>query len=304
MEEEYEAGPAEKREARSAVARGFDENPIMIAAFAGWNDAGNAATEALQHLADVFDARLHDELDPEPYVDFQVNRPTVVSTEEGRHILWPTTRVEIAETWERGRKLVLVHGVEPSMRWRSYYTELLHIADETGCSALIVLGALLGDAPHTRKAPVDATTSNVFLQEHLGLADSEYEGPTGIVGVLSHYAELDGIASVNLWSTVPQYVPSPPAAKATAALVSALEELLGEPIPRFELDEDAAAWERGVESFVSTDPDLVAYVRQLELATDAAELPEASGESIAREFEQFLKRRGEGPSGTTRGPKS
>lgn len=293
---------------RSAVARGFDDGPIMIAAFAGWNDAGNAATEALQHLADVFDSRLHSEIDPEPYVDFQVNRPTMVLTEEGRHILWPATRVELADTWERSRRLVLVHGVEPSMRWRSYYQEILRIADATNCNSIILLGALLGEAPHTRQTPIEATTANMFLQEHLELDDSEHEGPTGIVGVLSHYAELDGISCVNVWATVPQYVPNPPAAKAAAALVAAVEILLGEPIPRYELDEDAAAWERGVQAFVASDPDLAEYVQHLEAATDAMELPEATGESIAREFEQFLKRRGgqdpNGGPGSAGGPSS
>ena len=291
--ENQEPTTNEQADDRSAVARGFDEGTIMIAAFAGWNDAGNAATGALQHISDVFDARLYDELDPEPYVDFQVNRPTIVATSEGRHILWPTTRVEVVSGWSKDRNLVLVHGVEPSMRWRGYYQQLIKIADDLNCSGIIVLGALLADTPHTRPVIPSVNSSNVFLQEHLDIEESTYEGPTGISGVLTHYAELDGIATVNVWASVPHYVPTPPAAKATAALVSTLEDLLGEPIPRFELDEDASAWERGVDAFVADDEDLVEYVQSLENAVDAEELPEATGESIAKEFEKFLKRRGD-----------
>ncbi|WP_435300131.1 PAC2 family protein [Timonella sp. A28] len=275
----------------NVVAQQFMEGPIMIAAFAGWNDAGNAATEALQHLSDISDARLYDEIDPEPYVDFQVNRPTFVSTDEGRHLLWPSTRVEITSGWTSHRDIVLVHGVEPSMRWRSYYQSLLRIADDLECSGIIVLGALLSEVPHTRPIPTATNSANVFLQDLFNIFESTYEGPTGIAGVLTHFAELDGISTVSIWGSVPHYVPTPPAIKTSAAILSALEDVLGESIPRFDLDDDIAAWERGIDTFVAEDAELREYVTALEEATDAAGLPEATGESIAREFEKFLKRR-------------
>lgn len=279
----------ESADDRSAVARRFDEGPIMIASFAGWNDAGNAATNALQHIADVFEARLFDEIDPEPYVDFQVNRPTITNTEAGRHILWPSTRIELVTNPLIGRTLVLVHGVEPSMRWRSYYQQLLRIADDFECGGIILLGSLVGDVTHLDKSPAKISSSNLFLQEHLDIDDSDYEGPTGIVGVLSHYAELDGIAAVSAWAEVPHYVPHPPAIRAEMLLLDAAEQLLNVPIARGELTDELAAWERGVEAFVQSEPELAAYVEQV---TSAESLTEVSGEELAKEFEKFLKRRG------------
>lgn len=273
---------------RSPVARKFDEGTIMIAAFSGWNDAGNAATNALQHIADVFEARLFDELDPEPYVDFQVNRPTIMNTEAGRHILWPSTRIEVAQLPITNRTVVLVHGVEPSMKWRTYYQTILRIADDFECGGLILLGSLIGDVSHHSPKAATVTSSNLFLQEHLEVEESEYEGPTGIVGVLSHYAELDGLPAVSTWAEVPHYVPQPPAIRAEMNLLDNVEEILGEPIPRGELEDELEAWQRGVDAFVEADPELTAYVAQL--AKDEP-LTEISGEDIAKEFERFLKRR-------------
>lgn len=274
---------------RSAVARRFEEGPLMIAAFSGWNDAGSAATNALQHIADHTNARLFDEIDPEPFVDFQVNRPTITITEAGRHILWPSTRVEVAQGAVNGRTLILVHGVEPSMRWRTYYQQLLRIADDFECGGIVLLGSLVGDVTHLDKSPAKITSSNLFLQEHLDIDDSDYEGPTGIVGVLSHYAELDGIAAVSAWAEVPHYVPHPPAIRAEMILLDAAEKLLNIPIPRGELTDELAAWERGVNTYVQSEPELAAYVEQLS-AEDS--LSEVSGEELAEEFEKFLKRRG------------
>jgi hypothetical protein len=281
------------------VAQRFDEGTVMIAAFAGWNDAGSAATNALQHISDTFDARLYDEIDPEPYVDFQVNRPSVVATEAGRHILWPATRVEVITHSTLRRKLVLVHGIEPNMRWRTYYQEILRIADELDCSGIVLLGALLADVPHTSKAPATVTSSNTFMQEHLGVEESDYEGPAGITSVLGHYAELDGVPAVSAWAFVPHYVPHPPAIPAEIALLDAVEDIVGEAIPRGELEDEMSAWLRGVDAFVESEPDLAEYVQQL--VTDDT-ITEISGEKIAQEFERFLRRRGPGSTGSAGSP--
>lgn len=283
---------------RSAVARRFDEGTLLIAAFAGWNDAGSAATNALQHVSDEFDGRIFDEIDPEPYVDFQVNRPTFVSTEAGRHILWPATRIERVSGSGVDRNLVLVHGVEPSMRWRAYYQTLLRIAEDLECTGIVILGSLIGEISHLSKASASITSENEFLQEHLSLSASDYEGHTGINGVLAHYAELDGIPAVSIWAEVPHYAPHAPAIRAEMTLLDALEDVTGLSIGRGELEDELHAWERGVSAFVESEPELAQYVAQLE---ESPSLEEVSGDAIAQEFERFLRRRGASGNGGSAG---
>ncbi|MFI2704774.1 PAC2 family protein [Cellulosimicrobium composti] len=271
---------------------------VMIAAFEGWNDAGSAATAALQHLHEVWGAEDVDELDPEEYHDFQVNRPVVTTDDEGRReITWPTTTIASAVLSPTGRRVVLVHGIEPSMRWRRYCRELLDIAEEHGVRTVVTLGALLADVPHTRPIPMTATSESVGLQAVLDVEPSTYEGPTGIVGVLQHAAAERGLQSVSLWAAVPHYVAHPPSPKATLAILARIEELLSEPIPLGDLPEDAEAWQHGVDELAAEDAEIAEYVQQLEEAKDTAELPEASGEAIAREFERYLRRRDRGNPG-------
>ncbi|WP_175009776.1 MULTISPECIES: PAC2 family protein [unclassified Cellulosimicrobium] len=271
---------------------------VMIAAFEGWNDAGSAATAALQHLHEVWGAEDVDELDPEEYHDFQVNRPVVTTDDDGRReITWPTTTIASAVLSPTGRRVVLVHGIEPSMRWRRYCRELLDIAEEHGVRTVVTLGALLADVPHTRPIPMTATSESVGLQAVLDVEPSTYEGPTGIVGVLQHAAAERGMQSVSLWAAVPHYVAHPPSPKATLAILARIEELLSEPIPLGDLPEDAEAWQHGVDELAAEDAEIAEYVQQLEEAKDTAELPEASGEAIAREFERYLRRRDRGNPG-------
>ncbi len=271
---------------------------VMLAAFEGWNDAGGAATAAIEHLQDVWGAVEVARLDPEEYHDFQVNRPQVVVGEDGKRTLeWPTTTVWTATLPTSGRTVVLVRGIEPSMRWRSYCRELLRHADEHDVETVVTLGALLADVPHTRPIPLTATSESVGLQAVLDVEPTTYEGPTGIVGVLQHAAAEHGCASVSLWAAVPHYVGQPPSPKATLAILSRVEDLLSEPIPLGDLPEDAAAWQTGVDELAAEDPEIAEYVRQLEEAKDTAELPEASGEAIAREFERYLRRRDDGRQG-------
>ncbi|MBO9569650.1 MULTISPECIES: PAC2 family protein [Cellulomonas] len=271
---------------------------VLLAAFEGWNDAGSAATAALEHLHDVWGAEQVDELDPEEYHDFQVNRPVVGPGPDGtREITWPTTAVAVATTPRSGRQVVLVHGIEPSMRWRRYCSELLDIAAGLGVRTIVTVGALLADVPHTRPIPVNATSEDEEVRELLGLEPNTYEGPTGIVGVLQHEAGVRGLQALSLWAAVPHYVAAPPSPKATLAILHRLEGLLGEPVPLGDLPDDAEAWQHGVDELAGDDSEIGEYVRQLEEAKDTAELPEASGEAIAQEFERYLRRRDKGTGG-------
>jgi len=262
-----------------------------LAAFEGWNDAGSAASFALAHLGELWDTEQVDELDPEEYHDFQVNRPQVSFGPDGtREIAWPSTTVSVATRPDR-ETIVLVQGIEPSMRWRRYASEVLDAAERLGVRTVITLGALLADVPHTRPIPVTATTDDVDLQEVLGLDANTYEGPTGIVGVLQDEARRRGFTTLSLWAAVPHYVAHPPSPKATLALLTRLEEIWGVPIPMAELPEEADAWKTGVDELAAEDQEIAEYVTQLEEAKDTADLPEASGEAIAREFERYLRRR-------------
>ncbi|QOR72673.1 PAC2 family protein [Ruania alkalisoli] len=271
---------------------------MLIAAFEGWNDAGSAASSALAHIAESWDVREVSRLDPDLFHDFQVNRPTISRDERGHRVLtWPSTTVSVTATPQRGRRLVLVQGVEPSMRWRDFCGQLLDIAEELDVGTVVCLGALLADVPHTRPIPVQTSSDDRRVQALLDVEESDYDGPTGITGVLTHLAADRNMHALNVWAAVPHYVAQPPSPKATLAILTALDELLGEPTPVGDLPEDAKAWQDGVDELASDDPEVAEYVQQLEEAKDTAELPEASGEAIAREFEKFLRRRdpGHGP---------
>ena len=267
-------------------------DPVIIAAFEGWNDAGDSATEAVSYLENVWDAAPVGELDPEEFYDFQVNRPHVHVTEDGhREITWPSTRVSVARLPGAGRDIVLVRGVEPSMRWRSYCNELLVLAADLGVEMVVTLGALLADTPHTRPIPVTGTVSDPELARTLDLEVSRYEGPTGIVGVFQEACGRVGLPAVSIWAAVPHYVAQPPCPKASLALLRKVEDLLDVKVPLGDLPEDARAWERGVDELASEDEEIAEYVASLEQARDTADLPEASGEAIAQEFERYLRRR-------------
>ncbi|MCX4707757.1 PAC2 family protein [Streptomyces fimicarius] len=277
-------------------------DPVMVAAFEGWNDAGDAASTAVGHLDREWKGEVFAALDAEDYYDFQVNRPTVWLDGGTRKITWPTTRLSVVRIGgEKPRDLVLVRGIEPSMRWRSFCNEILGFAHELGVEMVVILGALLGDTPHTRPVPVSGVTSDADLARTMDLEETRYEGPTGIVGVLQEACTHAGVPAVSLWAAVPHYVSQPPNPKATLALLNRLEDLIGLRIPLGELPEDARAWQLGVDQLASEDSEVAEYVQTLEEARDTAELPEASGEAIAREFERYLRRRdggpGQGPGG-------
>ncbi|WP_228981720.1 PAC2 family protein [Streptomyces sp. DH12] len=271
-------------------------DPVMVAAFEGWNDAGDAASTAVAHLEREWKGEVFAALDAEDYYDFQVNRPTVWLDGGVRRITWPTTRLSVVRVGgDKPRDLVLVRGIEPSMRWRSFCNELLGFAHELGVEMVVILGALLGDTPHTRPVPVSGVTSDPDLARRMELEETRYEGPTGIVGILQEACTHAGVPAVSLWAAVPHYVSQPPNPKATLALLNRLEDLIDLRIPLGELAEDARAWQLGVDQLASEDSEVAEYVQTLEEARDTAELPEASGEAIAREFERYLRRRDGGP---------
>lgn len=272
------------------------KEPIALAAFEGWNDAGDAASGVIAHLKSVWDVRPLAALDPEDYHDFQVNRPTVSIVDGRRRITWPTTRLYWARPQGLDRDVILIQGIEPSTRWRRYTEELLAHLTGHGTTTLITLGALLADVPHTRPIPVTSTSDDEDLLQRLTLQPSTYEGPTGIVGVLQEAATQRGVPTISLWAAVPHYVGQSPSPKAVLALLSRVEELIGISLPMGDLPEDAHAWEHGVDDLAGQDEEIAEYVKQLEQAKDTADLPEASGEAIAREFERYLRRRGDDDS--------
>ena len=274
-------------------------DPVMVAAFEGWNDAGDAASGAVAHLDREWKGEVFAALDAEDYYDFQVNRPTVRVENGARKITWPTTRLSVVRVESPApRDLVLIRGIEPSMRWRSFCNELMGFAHELGVEMVVILGALLGDTPHTRPVPVTGVTSDPDLARTMNLEETRYEGPTGIVGVLQEACTHAGIPTVSLWAAVPHYVSQPPNPKATLALLNRLEDLIDLRVPTGELNEDARAWQLGVDQLAAEDSEVAEYVQSLEEAKDTAELPEASGEAIAREFERYLRRR-DGQPGST-----
>jgi proteasome assembly chaperone (PAC2) family protein len=268
-------------------------DPVFVAAFEGWNDAGDAATGAIEHLELTWGARPLTELDPDDYYDFQVNRPTV-SLVDGvsRRITWPTTRLSICRPAGAEFDLVLVRGIEPNMRWRAFCDELLAIMRELGVRTVVTLGALLSDSPHTRPTPVTGTSYDAASAARYGLERSRYEGPTGIVGILQDACVAVGTPAISFWAAVPHYVAQPPNPKATIALLHRVEEVLDIAVPLGELPNQADEWQKLVDEMAEEDEDVQEYIRNLEERDDDGDMREASGDAIAREFQRFLRQRG------------
>lgn len=280
---------------------------IMVAAFEGWSDAGDVATDSLEEVARQTNAELISELNQDEYYDYQVTRPVVTRSPDGSgHIDWPRTRVFHAvagQTHPDQPELYLVIGTEPSLRWRFFVKEIMDAAEQWDIDAVIITGALLADVPHSRPLTPTKSTALQPLRDALkGYVQPTYEGPTGITGVLTDESANRGWPTVATWVTVPHYVAQSPSPKAQFAMVKELEDLLGLRLDLKSLSDDAAAWERGVDELAAEDPDVAAYIEQLEQARDTEQLPEASGEQIAKEFERYLKRRDEDGGGpATRG---
>ncbi len=269
----------------------------MVCAFQGWNDAGDAASGATSFLCAELDARRFARVDIEEFYDFQANRPRIqLSGEHDRKINWPSVEVFEARAPAGTRDLVLVQGVEPSLRWRTFSSLLVDLAEALGVQLVITLGALLADVPHSRPVAMTGSASDPQILDRLGLQISSYEGMTGIVGVLHSACTEAGLATASIWASVPHYVAAAANPKATLALLRKVQLIAGPSVELSELELAAAEYERQVGLAVQSDPDIQAFVERLERDNDDDEqlgptdLP--SGESLAREFQRFLRQRG------------
>ncbi|MBW8763382.1 MAG: PAC2 family protein [Microbacterium sp.] len=270
---------------------------IIIAAFDGWNDAGEAASGAIAALRSMTDYDLVHSIDPELYFDYQYTRPATKMDGEGRRQLtWPEAGLWRPRDPATGPEFWLLTGVEPARTWQSFAAEFIDVALRDDVTGLVTLGAMLSDVPHTRPISIFASSQNDDVREAYGLERSLYEGPVGILSVFEHFAENAGIPTASLWASVPHYVASAtPSPKVTLALLDRLEELTGVDVPRDNLRTEAAAWEASIDAAAADDEDMAEYIRQLERTRDTWDSPEASGDAIAQAFERYLKRRGDGP---------
>jgi len=270
----------------------------MVVAFSGWNDAAEAATGAASHILGCWTdpsftviPELIADLDSEEFYDFQVNRPMIsVDDSKIRSLTWPGTQVFGLATPDLDFDFVIVRGVEPSMKWKTFVKDVLDLADDLEISMIITLGSMLADAPHTRPITVSGSGANPEIAKRLGVEVSSYEGPTGILGALQDGCIRRGIDAVSLWAAVPHYASGSPSPKATLALVNALEDFLDIDIPQGELPDSSLEWEKDVNDLAQEDTEVAEYVKALEESKDASDLPDVSGESIARELERFLRR--------------
>lgn len=268
--------------------------PVMICAFSGWNDGGEAATTAARTLRSQWGARRFAEIDPEEFYDFQVHRPTVRLEGDSRRIDWPANRFFSARINERDAVVFL--GVEPNVRWRTYGDSILQVCSELDVSLLITLGAFLADVPHTRPAPVNAASEDPHWLEKPGVVLARYEGPTGIVGALNSAAAKTGLPALSLWAAAPHYLPQSRNPKVALALLEALRDLTGLEVDTGEIELAARVFEREVSEAIEEDGNLAGYVQRLEEAAEAMGedglLEAASGDDIAAELERFLRDHG------------
>ncbi|MFJ9367891.1 PAC2 family protein [Nocardia sp. NPDC101769] len=278
-------------------------DPVLVAAFEGWNDAADAASGAVEHLELIWDAQPLAELDSEDYYDYQVNRPTVRQVDGvTREIQWPAAMLSVCSPPGSDRDVVLLRGVEPNMRWRSFCKDILEFVEQLGVSTVVILGALLADTPHTRPVPVTGTAYNKEAAERFNLEQTRYEGPTGITGVLQDACVRAGVPAISFWAAVPHYVSQPPNPKAIIALLHRVEDVLDVEVPLGGLPEQAEEWEGAVNEMTAGDEEIAEYVRSLEERGDAEvdindAMGKIDGDAIAAEFEKYLRRRGRGGFG-------
>jgi len=306
----------------------FVQGRLLVVAFEGWNDAGEAASGAVRALKELLDLYAIAEVDPEDYFDYQFNRPTISNDDDGnRELVWPGVTVygpTTPNTADSARKLdaapraglaattasaasadrsnvYLLLGTEPSRGWKSFTREILDVIEVNQIQSIVFLGAMLADVPHSRPISIFTSSENPLVRSVLGIERSGYEGPVGILSVLADAAEKSGVATMSIWASVPHYVHNAPSPKATLSLLDKLEEILDVVIPRGDLIEEAAAWESGIDALAGDDEDMASYIEQLEQARDTVDSPEASGDAIAEEFERYLRRGGDKPDGPTAG---
>lgn len=275
------------------------DEPVVIAAFAGWNDAGDASTTAVRFLADQWDAEPFADVDPEEFFDFTETRPTVELVDgRTRSLRWPTNELASAHVEELGSDVVLLNGVEPQLRWRTFCSELTEVMSSLGARLVITTGALLAEVPHSREVPVFGNTQNPELAERFELRPSRYEGPTGVVGALHDALSSAGIPAVSLWASVPSYVPSTTSPKAALALIDRLSGMLDVPFDTALLQEAAQVYTRKLDELAAADEDTTSYIANLEADYDRGDMPQPDEEPIdpdhhgpllADEIERFLR---------------
>lgn len=296
-------------------AKSFLGGRLLVVAFEGWNDAGEAATGAVSTLQGLLNLVPIAEVDPELYFDYQFNRPTISTDDDGqRRLTWPRATIygpadsvgagqplaadaELKVSGANTDNIYLLLGTEPSRSWKNFTAEILDAALAADIEGIVFLGAMLADVPHTRPISIYASSDNAEVRAELHVERSAYEGPVGILSIIADAAEKVGIPTMSIWASVPHYVHNAPSPKAMLALIDKLEELVDVTIPRGDLVAEAAAWESGIDALAADDEDMAAYIAQLEQARDTVDSPEASGEAIAQEFERYLRRRGDGRDG-------
>jgi proteasome assembly chaperone (PAC2) family protein len=280
------------------------DHPVLVSAFRGWNDGGQGASLAGGFLARAWGAEKFAEVDPEGFFDFQATRPHVSLTEGlTRRIDWPESAFFYARVPGASRDVVLLLGIEPNLRWRTFCGLVSGLARDLGVELVVTLGSLLADVPHTRPAPVTGSASDQELVAQLGLQQSRYEGPTGIVGVLHDSCREAGLASASLWAAVPHYVSLTPSPRAAKALCDRLASLLDIPLDTSELDQAGDEYAQQVSEAVAADADTAAYVEELEQRVDSLadseDLP--SGDTLAAELTRFLREREQDGGDAARG---
>lgn len=269
---------------------------VIVAAFDGWNDAGEAASSAVAHLRETGEYEPVFSVDPELYFDYQYTRPQIEADGEGRRLLrWPETTLLRPVKEGDGPQLWLLTGVEPARAWKAFASEIVDIALREDVTGFVALGSMMSDVPHTRPISIFAGSETETLRTTLGLERSTYEGPVGILSVLADAADTAGIPSAGLWASVPHYVAGhTPSPKATLALLERLGEISGAAIPPGDLSTQSAAWEASIDAAAAEDEEMTEYIRQLERTRDTWDSPEASGDAIAQEFEKYLRRGSDG----------
>jgi hypothetical protein len=264
-------------------------SPVLIAAFTGWNDAADAASHVIAHLGQQWSAEQLATIDPDPYFDFQMARPTIKVTVAGaERVDWPYTGFSVASPPDTGRDVVLLTGPEPSMHWRGFCSEVSEICRALDIQQVILLGSLMADVGYTRPLPVSGTSSDPVLAKRMKMDPVEYEGPAGIIGMLhATFQELD-LPVTSCWIHVPHYAATSPCPKATLGLLHRVEELIDLPVPAGGLVEQTAQWENDVARLIEADSDIAEYINSLD-EPDSDDEP--SGDDIARDFERYLRRR-------------
>ncbi|RZI94672.1 MAG: PAC2 family protein [Microbacterium sp.] len=273
---------------------------VLVIAFDGWNDAGEAASAAASHLRASSEYQSAFAVDPELYFDYQYTRPQIRQEADGsRALVWPEARIwrPVPAEGDSGVELWLLTGVEPARAWQAFAAELIDAALSNDITGIVALGSMMSDVPHTRPISVFSGSENEHLRVLLNLERSTYEGPVGILSALTVAAESAGIPAVSLWASVPHYVAGhSPSPKATLALLDRLADVTGADVARGHLPAEALAWEASIDAAAADDEEMTEYIRQLEATRDTWDSPEASGDAIAQEFEKYLRRGGDGPS--------